>query len=452
MTGGRAILRSLVIAVMVMTVSLSFIGSDLISDESDAMVPSASVYYDSLTADGKVAYDAFVEYGMNESTGDLVISIDHKIESEDMSCAVMAFKWEHPEYFWMDIGESYIFNNVDSVTMSVEFIGPVEGATDKSAKIDELQALVSAEVAKYDFDEILTYELIKGFHDRMINECRYDVVAAEEHLSDDNAYNILGVFLEGQAVCQGYSMAMKYLCDLAGVPCINVSGNAFDEVGASAEPHMWNYVMMEDGLWYCIDTTWDDPITSNGRDVLRYDFFLVGADTVIDGMRFIESHVPAYTGSFVTLGTGIPTVASASPYKLSDSAFSIRPDSEGDVNYLIGDGGNGQFTLTRDMIDPDSEGNILYRIGEGGKATVIANGVKFTMSFDAVMQILSEMKSTGTDSFTFGCLFEKVTLVDLFGKEYEKDSVVPYMLNGVVPVLDLEDVGTGMDIRDPLLL
>jgi hypothetical protein len=59
------------------------------------------------------------------------------------------------------------------------------------------------------------------------------------------------------------------------------------------EAHMWNYVEMEDGEWYAVDTTWDDQ-TEKKSQKIYYDFFLVGSETVDEYFgkyEFAESHV-----------------------------------------------------------------------------------------------------------------------------------------------------------------
>ena len=37
---------------------------------------------------------------------------------------------------------------------------------------------------------------------------------------------------------------------------------------------MWNAVFLNNS-WYHLDLTWDDPITSDGSDILEYNFFLI---------------------------------------------------------------------------------------------------------------------------------------------------------------------------------
>ena len=84
-------------------------------------------------------------------------------------------------------------------------------------------------------------------------------------------------------VCEAYSEAMMMLCTAAGIPCILVD----------SPEHMWNNVQMEDGNWYALDVTWNDPYVDDGAMVSGYenhDYLLVGGATVIDGEAFQGSH------------------------------------------------------------------------------------------------------------------------------------------------------------------
>lgn len=88
--------------------------------------------------------------------------------------------------------------------------------------------------------------------------------------------------------CGGYASAFKALCDALDIPCVNVHG-----IGATGGSHRWNYVQMEDGNWYALDPNYND----NSQDRTRY--LLVGAQTVVNGVKFMENHIetnPAYYG------------------------------------------------------------------------------------------------------------------------------------------------------------
>ena len=74
-----------------------------------------------------------------------------------------------------------------------------------------------------------------------------------------------------------------------------MSGFAVTPSGSLID-HMWNYVQMEDGNWYALDPTWDDPIVdSKDYKVVSgsegHKYFLVGRDDGPDNeLSFIETH------------------------------------------------------------------------------------------------------------------------------------------------------------------
>lgn len=68
---------------------------------------------------------------------------------------------------------------------------------------------------------------------------------------------------------------------------ISGEGYSFDNWGG----HAWNIVNV-DGKLYHIDTTWDDPISYDGRDILRYDYFLIDDDTMSKNHRWDRSAYP----------------------------------------------------------------------------------------------------------------------------------------------------------------
>ncbi len=81
-----------------------------------------------------------------------------------------------------------------------------------------------------------------------------------------------------KVVCEGYSKAFKYLCDLTvfkscGITCYLVSGPVRFDRGGSG-PHMWNVVRMNNGKNYLVDVTnCDEGTPSTGTTAL----FLRGA-------------------------------------------------------------------------------------------------------------------------------------------------------------------------------
>ena len=65
-----------------------------------------------------------------------------------------------------------------------------------------------------------------------------------------------GVFVKGQALCEGYSRAFKAVCDELNVPCVLVNG-VYRHAEDKQELHMWCHVEIGD-KWYAVDQTFDD--------------------------------------------------------------------------------------------------------------------------------------------------------------------------------------------------
>ena len=73
---------------------------------------------------------------------------------------------------------------------------------------------------------------------------------------------------------------------------------------------MWNYVQMEDGKWYAIDVTWDDPVNSYSSTYFNivsgyesHNWFLLGSTSDVGGFSFLESHPEQWYKDFSSGGS-----------------------------------------------------------------------------------------------------------------------------------------------------
>lgn len=147
----------------------------------------------------------------------------------------------------------------------------------QKAIVEEPPITPNYEKFKQEADKVLTearklssdYDRLKFIHDYIAESCEYKLTGTLEASYEKRAD---GVLLEGKAICVGYSKAMMYFAQELGIPCTCVEGFANEE-------HMWNMVQLE-GSWYHLDMTWDDPITSDGSNHTRYDYFLVSDSTI----------------------------------------------------------------------------------------------------------------------------------------------------------------------------
>lgn len=133
------------------------------------------------------------------------------------------------------------------------------------------------------------FEKILVIHDYIINNTRYDERLANEGMVPPESYSTYGVLSLGIGVCEGYAKAMKYLLDAAGVDSIIVIGES------KGESHAWNLVKIEEE-YYHIDSTWDDPITMDESDILRYNFFNLNDEEISKTHNWDRDNYPNAKG------------------------------------------------------------------------------------------------------------------------------------------------------------
>ena len=282
------------------------------------------------TTDARSVYDLLVEGSDGDGVDDFLIDDSYFVEDDtfsgrqvaaytvctatittnpsdavaqlgpEISAALFTFTRDHPEVFWLSGRFSWGYlTSGDQLTCMLLLKDSSSSGYDIREDEFQSETLIRSMIAKMEnaCDDIFAnfpqsgtrYEQVDYLNDWLTTHNQYNKV----DLNEPRAHCCLSALLEesqGQyaPVCEGYATAFKVLCDLKGIPCVLESGIT-DSGG-----HMWNLVQMEDGKWYAVDVTWNDPLVS-GIDALVSgyecdDYLLVGSDTAISGMNFSSSH------------------------------------------------------------------------------------------------------------------------------------------------------------------
>ena len=162
-----------------------------------------------------------------------------------MTQAVEAYKNDHPEVFWLK--SYYEYENFDYET-GIWLTYTMSGDKLVTAKKEFNTAVDTISKSVPYGTECEREEYI---HNYIINNCDYDEEAAESEEVQGNENDAYGVFVDGKAVCEGYSKAFQILCNKADIDCIQLMGIV------DSDNHVWNCVKIG-GDWYQIDVTWDD--------------------------------------------------------------------------------------------------------------------------------------------------------------------------------------------------
>ena len=309
--------------------------------------------YDYLTEDQKNVYDTLLNHAYTEGglmSGNAKISIEIEVPNNASpqdylysikpNEATFALGRDHPELFWLNAYkinfESKIIEN--TIVLTTEGNYYFEGFTS--------EAQVRDEKLRFDqkIDEIVVlcntgdrYQTLRRINKWLIenNMYNYDAATTKNYELSWSAYSAIlseNVASRGP-VCYGYAMGLKVLCDRLGIPIIEVEGNGFTSDVVS-EGHAWNYVEMEDGAWYAIDSTWNDSKVLTNQET----YFLVGADTeTIPGIEkntFSENHRAAannYPSLAANRYSGVINVAAVNGKAFSSLQDAIDACTAGDT-------------------------------------------------------------------------------------------------------------------------
>lgn len=171
---------------------------------------------------------------------------------------------DHPELFYC----AGIITYWDSSTGDILAIEP-QYTYDEAVTNEILESLAEYRAnVFYSLDSDMNdVEKLMVAHDFVIKTCDYDY----ERLNSDTLiaedFTLVGV-LNGTAVCQGYTMMLKYLLDEMDIESTYVYSTAMN--------HIWNAVEI-DGKYYHVDSTWTDPGEYYFAEVYR-KYFLKGND------------------------------------------------------------------------------------------------------------------------------------------------------------------------------
>ena len=196
--------------------------------------------------------------------------------------AAMALAFSSAEYYWA--ATSYSLGYYDANKNGEADDGEIAAgiyfsyyfsASEVPAAKQATEAKIAEALSWIDEDEMSAFEVAQALHDYLVRTCVYDLTA-ETATGPTVSHSAYGALTKGTAVCQGYALAYKLLLTRAGVPCVFVTSTSMN--------HAWNMVQI-DGGWYHVDSTWDDPVYSDGTDAgydvnVSHQYFLRADSTM----------------------------------------------------------------------------------------------------------------------------------------------------------------------------
>ena len=236
----------------------------------------------------------------------------------------------NPQFFYLSNRFRYSYNSSNCiVSLNLEY-DTAYTRTDSETFENRVNEITAGVDASWSDTQKALY-----LHDVLVIDNTYDLT-----YSNYNAYNAL---IDRTSVCQGYSLAYKYLLNKVGIESDIISCESFN--------HAWNTVVV-DGTTYFVDSTWDDPIKTY-RMRCKHTNFLRDRDGLLD------------TGHIKDDGTDAKDWVNSFGENIYNSYLTDYPNAYwANCITQIPHIGNSWFY-------PDSSGNIFRFNGNTGSTSVL---------------------------------------------------------------------------------
>lgn len=204
----------------------------------------------------QATYDYIVAQMLNQSPE--IYVFDKRIETNDLQNLFQHLRDSRPELYFLERGYGYSSSGgyVWSIIPGYEISGEEYERT-KEVYNSELKKIVDRIP-----ETVSTVEKILLVHDYIADRFSYDTTYLN--------YDVYTMLTENTGVCQAYTLLFIAVMNELGIDCSYVS--------SETAVHIWNAVKLDDGYYYHLDVTWDDPM---GSALVEHDNFLISTETML---------------------------------------------------------------------------------------------------------------------------------------------------------------------------
>lgn len=192
----------------------------------------------------------------NNDYTNCVNDIEQLVKDKDTLSHINNFV--HPYNSFKNINTS--FDEYGEVNVKVNKVYSKEDITLLNNKTDEI---INKEI-KQNMNE---RQKITAIHNYIINNGRYATDKIREKNPNNNYNKANDILIDGYGLCSSYADAMAIFLNKLGIENYKIASDV----------HVWNLVHINN-KWLHLDLTWDDPITTSGKDRLENIFLLINND------------------------------------------------------------------------------------------------------------------------------------------------------------------------------
>lgn len=244
-------------------------------------------YYNQLNKVEKVIYKSFYK-GVMEHKDIIPIPVKGNLTQEVFSKIFDSLTRDNPLIYFLNQSTcKFAQDSMGHIAIIPQYFFPQDKIKDYNRRIERAVNQLADQLKLTEGND---YDKALKIHDWICQNVSYD---KNGHDINDPArvvmaHNIIGVFAQRRAQCEGIAKAVKVLLNAVDVKCIVATGIATGK--RESGPHAWNIVNL-DGTAYHMDVTWDIGARQSGTGEIAYDYFNISDELIIKSHK-ADSKLP----------------------------------------------------------------------------------------------------------------------------------------------------------------
>lgn len=273
------IIIAIIIVLICLVIKLDILDFSFLDISEERLSEYSSYYYSKLSLDEQKMY-VRIDDSVKAKNKKVFLGLEKNAKStEDIIKVITAYFYDNPEYFY--ISNEYLITTRDFKFFRyslIELDYIIQNEYEIELKTRELERAVENFLSNYIKSGMTNYEKEVAIHDALVKEVDY------YDYEDINSipkikHTAYAALVEKEAVCDGYSRALKMLLEKEGIESIIITGNT------ESVAHAWNLVKLENE-YYHVDVT-SNKIVENNKKLIIHRYFNV-TDEVIAKTHIID--------------------------------------------------------------------------------------------------------------------------------------------------------------------
>ncbi|MGN1138683.1 MAG: Ig-like domain-containing protein, partial [Ruminococcus sp.] len=228
------------------------------------------------------AISNYIKNGLVNHEGDISMDCGYAVSSNHIEEIYRSLLYENPELFYIDphmVDISILNQTGNLISIRPTYLYSKDEIPQKQVELNNAVNTIVNSIGS-DWTDV---EKCRYVHDMIALNCKF--YENNDSTTDYSVFTAYGALINGEAYCEGYTLAYNYIMRKLGYTCYFIQSPTVN--------HAWSLINV-DGYYYHVDVAYDDPAPDTAGRVF-HDYCLV-SDGQMNAYDADENNLNKHTG------------------------------------------------------------------------------------------------------------------------------------------------------------